>query len=188
MLMSMLTITLLKSGWSSLKLIQDHYPGLFQFFRGVILELIWGKLQRSPSPLPTYLKSKRLVNTHLSWSMCCKWGSSCMKGSFEQLLPATDAFWSHWSTCLALHDKVLECLERNWLLSDQSKRLGEGAADPHSPDLESLFCKAPPWGGQLLFHTCPEPLKSWRPQSDSIDSTSQDILHEKNVWYCVTRY
>ena len=72
MLMSMLAITLLKSGWSGLKLIQDHYPGLFQFFRGVILELIWGKLQRGPSPLPTYLKSKRLVNTHVNWSMCCK--------------------------------------------------------------------------------------------------------------------
>ena len=72
MLMSMLTITLLKSRYSSLKLIQDHYPELFKFFRRVISELIWGKLQRSPSPLPTYLKSKRLVNTHISWSMCCK--------------------------------------------------------------------------------------------------------------------
>ena len=69
MLMSMLTITLLKSRYSSLKLIQDRYPELFTFFRAVILKLIWGKLQRSPSPLPTYLKSKRLVNTHVSWSV-----------------------------------------------------------------------------------------------------------------------
>ena len=51
---------------------------------------------------------------------------------------------------------------------------GGGGSCPHSPDLANLFCKAPTSGGQLLFHTCPEPLKNWRPQSDSIDSTNQD--------------
>ena len=68
MLMSMLTITLLKTGCSNL----DHYLGLFQFFRGVNLKLIiWGKLQRSPSPLPTYLESKRLVNLILTSAGPC---------------------------------------------------------------------------------------------------------------------
>ena len=39
---------------------------------------------------------------------------------------------------------------------------GRGSC-PHSLDLANLYCKAPPWGGQLLFLTCPEPLKIWRP-------------------------
>ena len=60
---------------------------------------------------------------------------------------------------------------------------GGGYSCPHSSDLANLFCKAPPSGGQLLFHTCLEPRKSWRLQSDLINSTNQDILHVKNVWH-----
>ena len=68
MLISMVTITFLKSGYCSLKLIQDQFKG---FLDELFLELtvvlcsIWGKLQRGPLSIPNLPEKQKVSNTHI---------------------------------------------------------------------------------------------------------------------------
>ena len=61
MLISMVTIISWQSGCSNLNNFQEFFKGVSNFLEiAVVLSSIQGKLQRGPSPFPTYLKSNGL--------------------------------------------------------------------------------------------------------------------------------
>ena len=135
-------------------MIQDGFPGTFQkshYFQSQLgLCSIWGKLQRGPSPLPTYLKSKTLViltsvgPPAVLFNSC---GWPVMSDCHAQPML---------SPCSSLQCKVLELFKKK-LIIDLSGLAAKCAAPLI---LENLFSRAP-LGSQFLFHTWPEPLEGW---------------------------